>query len=167
MFATIEGFKQTWKNCSESTSKALAELTDKSLAQAVSKDDRTLGRMAWHLATAIPEMMGHVGLNIKGVGADDPLPNTAAEIKKAYDTAAASLLEEVAKNWKDDTLQIVDEMYGEKWPRGLTLRILINHEIHHRGQMTVLMRQAGLKVPGIMGPSREEWTQYGMKPPEI
>jgi hypothetical protein len=64
-------------------------------------------------------------------------------------------LEEVTKNWKDETLQIVDEMYGEKWPRGLTLRILIDHEIHHRGQMTVLMRQAGLKVPGIMGPSRE------------
>jgi uncharacterized damage-inducible protein DinB len=167
MFTSVEGFKQTWKHCSESTSKVLAELTDKSLAQAVSKDDRTLGRMAWHLATAIPEMMGHVGLKIQGVNAEDPLPKTAAEIKKAYDAAAASLLEEISKNWKDDTLNIVDDMYGEKWPRGLTLRILIDHETHHRGQMTVLMRQAGLKVPGIMGPSRDEWSQIGMKPPEI
>ncbi|MCK4657684.1 MAG: hypothetical protein KAT85_11650, partial [candidate division Zixibacteria bacterium] len=39
--------------------------------------------------------------------------------------------------------------------------------IHHRGQMTVLMRQAGLKVPGVYGPSMEEWEHFGMKKPEI
>jgi hypothetical protein len=26
----------------------------------------------------------------------------------------------------------------------------------------VLMRQAGLNVPGVYGPSREEWTAYNM-----
>jgi uncharacterized damage-inducible protein DinB len=26
-----------------------------------------------------------------------------------------------------------------------------------RGQLTVLMRQADLKVPGVYGPSKEEW----------
>jgi len=39
------------------------------------------------------------------------------------------------------------------------------HELHHRGQLTVLMRQAGLVVPGIFGPAQEEWTRYGMEPP--
>jgi len=38
------------------------------------------------------------------------------------------------------------------------------HQTHHRAQMTVLMRQAGLKVPGVYGPSREEWSQMGMPP---
>ena len=33
--------------------------------------------------------------------------------------------------------------------------------------MTILMRQAGLKVPGVMGPSREEWSQLGMKAPLV
>ncbi|MCK6259572.1 DinB family protein [Fictibacillus sp. KIGAM418] len=47
-------------------------------------------------------------------------------------------------------------MYGEKWENGLTLYILNCHQIHHRGQMTVLMRLAGLKVPGVYGPSIEE-----------
>ena len=42
------------------------------------------------------------------------------------------------------------------------LSALIRHEAHHRGQMTVLMRQAGLTVPGVYGPSREEWVAYGM-----
>ena len=58
------------------------------------------------------------------------------------------------------------EMYGEKWTRSKVLSSLIRHEIHHRAQMTVLMRQAGLKVPGVYGPSKEEWAQYNMKSPE-
>jgi uncharacterized damage-inducible protein DinB len=42
----------------------------------------------------------------------------------------------------------------------------MKHEIHHRAQMTVLMRQAGLKVPGLYGPAKEEWSQYNMPPME-
>jgi uncharacterized damage-inducible protein DinB len=59
-----------------------------------------------------------------------------------------------------------DDMYGEMWKRGFTLYNLITHQIHHRGQMTVLMRQSGLKVPGFYGPSFEEWAQYGMEAPK-
>jgi uncharacterized damage-inducible protein DinB len=55
-------------------------------------------------------------------------------------------------------------MYGEDWLNGLTLRILISHEIHHRGQMTVVMRQAGLRVPDIYGPTRDQWQEWGMEP---
>lgn len=39
--------------------------------------------------------------------------------------------------------------------RGKFLRMLIDHQTHHRGQMTVLLRQAGLTVPGVMGPTKE------------
>ena len=53
-------------------------------------------------------------------------------------------------------------MYGETWSRGMTLFYLILHQAHHRGQMEVLMRQAGLKVPGIYGPAREEWAAFGI-----
>ena len=33
--------------------------------------------------------------------------------------------------------------------------------------MTVLMRQAGLRVPGIYGPAREDWSGMGMEPPSV
>ena len=56
-------------------------------------------------------------------------------------------------------------MYGQMWTREATLTSLVVHQIHHRAQMTVLMRQAGLKVPGIYGPSKEEWGQFGMQAP--
>jgi len=62
----------------------------------------------------------------------------------------------VARQWTDETLEVTDELYGREWPRGLTLAVVLYHEIHHRGQMTVLMRQAGLKVPGVYGPSADE-----------
>jgi uncharacterized damage-inducible protein DinB len=34
--------------------------------------------------------------------------------------------------------------------------MMIDHQTHHRGQMTVLLRQAGLTVPGVMGPTKEQ-----------
>ena len=37
---------------------------------------------------------------------------------------------------------------------------------HHRGQMTILMRQAGLLVPGMYGPSKDEWLAFGEEAPE-
>jgi uncharacterized damage-inducible protein DinB len=55
-------------------------------------------------------------------------------------------------------------MYGEQWTRGFVLQALVAHQTHHRGQMTVLMRQAGLPVPGMYGPSKEEWAAMGMPP---
>ena len=56
-------------------------------------------------------------------------------------------------------------MYGEHWSKGTVLRVLINHQSHHRGQMTVIMRMLGLPVPGIYGPSKEEWVEMGMNAP--
>ena len=149
------------------TSKIMNALTDKSLAQKVANDHRTLGRIAWHIITTIPEMMGRTGLKITEVAADSPMPKSAAEFKKAYGDVSKSLQDLVTGTWQDDTLKVFDDMYGEQWQRGASLRILISHEIHHRAQMTVLMRQAGLPVPGVYGPSLEEWSGYGAKPPEI
>ncbi|RPJ48321.1 MAG: hypothetical protein EHM19_02165 [Candidatus Latescibacterota bacterium] len=90
---------------------------------------------------------------------------SAAKIAEAYRSVAGELLRGIEKGWDDATLDRVDEMYGEKWARGKSLAALVGHEMHHRGQMTVLMRQAGAKVPGLFGPSKEEWAAYGMQAP--
>lgn len=69
--------------------------------------------------------------------------------------------------WNDDDLKVLNNVFGQELPNGVTLSLLNQHQIHHRGQITVLMRQAGLKVPGIYGPAREEWAELGMKEPKI
>ncbi|MGD8188710.1 DinB family protein [Brevibacillus ginsengisoli] len=165
MFVTIQDFVEAWKNNAKGTQRILDTLTDESLSQAVTPQDRTLGRMAWHIVASIPEMLGRTGLTFEAPEHDAPVPATAKEIAEGYRQASEGMLKAIETNWTDATLKETDDMYGEQWPKGLTLTILIEHEIHHRGQMTVLMRQAGLPVPGVFGPSREEWGQYGMEAP--
>lgn len=165
MFTTITAFEQAWAHESESTQKLLDLLTDASLAQPISPGGRTLGRIAWHIAQTVPEMMGKTGLRVSGPGEHDAMPASAAAIAAGYRTAAASLVEQLRAQWTDDTLREADDMYGQSWPRGVTLSILIRHEAHHRGQMTVLMRQAGLPLTGVYGPSSEEWAQMGVPAP--
>jgi uncharacterized damage-inducible protein DinB len=167
MFISIEQFKQEWQAESDNTRKIFSALTDESLKQPITEGHRTLGRIAWHIVQTLPDMGGQTGLKVDGPAEDAPVPVSAERIKQAYDTAAKSLLEQVTKNWTDETLNLEDDMFGQKWKRGLSLYILFKHESHHRAQMTVLMRQAGLKVPGIRGPAKEEWSQYGAEPPQI
>ena len=167
MFRTVDDFAMNWKYESTSTQKLIDQLTDQSLSQAVSDGHRTLGRLAWHIIVTIPEMMQRTGLKLPSVDPSAPVPKSAAEFKKAYASVSQQLLEQVTSNWKDETLLVEDNMYGEQWKRGMTAMALIKHEVHHRGQMSVLMRQAGLKVPGIYGPSKEEWVNYGAPAPEI
>ncbi|HUV30621.1 MAG TPA: DinB family protein [Acidobacteriota bacterium] len=167
MFTAVADFEKTWAQESQGTQKVLNALTDGSLSQKVADEHRTLGRVAWHIVTSIAEMMPHTGLKMESVKADAPVPKSAGEIRSAYEAVSDELARQVKANWHDDTLQVEDEFYGETWKRGLTLDILVRHEVHHRGQMTVLMRQAGLKVPGVYGPAKEEWTSYGAPEPEV
>jgi uncharacterized damage-inducible protein DinB len=167
MFRSIADFEENWTHEMESTQRQMDQLTDLSLAQAVTDGHRTLGRVAWHIVTAIPEVMRRTGLNIPSVDPKAPVPATADEIKKAYAAVSREMLDEVKSTWDDATLQIEDEMYLEPWKRGFTLLILMKHEVHHRGQMTVLMRQAGLTVPGFYGPAKEDWAKHGMDVPEL
>ena len=167
MIRTIQDFEYHWSQELEATQKIFKHITDKSLSQAITPQNRTLGRLAWHITTTISEMMSKTGLVIAGPNPESPVPSSAKAIFNAYNEAAISLLEQVKSKWTDATLLVEDEMYGEKWKRGDTLMSLLFHQIHHRGQMIVLMRQAGLNVPGIYGPAREEWAAYGMKEPEV
>ncbi len=167
MIRTINDFEYLWSAEIESTQKVFKHLKNDSLMKVIHPDVRTLGRLAWHIVITIPEMMGKTGLKTAGPQEHDPIPLTAKEILQGYSNAAISLLDEVKKNWKDATLEEKDEMYGNKWKRGHTLQALVNHQIHHRGEMIALMRIAGLAVPGIYGPTRDEWAQFGMQPPQI
>jgi uncharacterized damage-inducible protein DinB len=33
--------------------------------------------------------------------------------------------------------------------------------------MTVLMRQAGIRVPGLYGPAKEDWAAFGQEEPPV
>lgn len=167
MFLSVTAFLQAWEKEEELTQRILDALTDDSLTQSVTVQDRTLGRIAWHLVTTIPEMMSKTGLIFETINEHAPVPNTAKEISDYYREASNVVVTTIKVHWNDQTLLEKRDMYGESWTIGTTLKVLIDHQIHHRGQITVLMRQAGLKVPGIYGPAREEWSELGIAAPLI
>lgn len=166
MFNSIEQFTSVFEKESGNTIKLLERLTDESLTKPDHKDVRTLGRAAWHVVTTYPEMCSRFGIPMSGPTEKDPIPSTAKQITDAYRTVSGAVLKAV-KTWSDEDLQTEDDMYSQTWKRGLSLWVFLVHEIHHRGQLTVLMRLAGLAVTGLYGPAREEWTQYGMSAPEV
>ncbi len=165
MFRKLDDFMQAYGYLSESSGKIFATLTDENIQRAVADGHRTLGGMAWHIVTSTVEMMQRTGLSLSTIDAESTPPASAVEIQQAYRAVSKELADTIRKTWTDETLLTTDDMYGEQWERGKTLAILIHHEIHHRGQMTVLLRQAGEKLPGVFGPSKEEWGQFGMETP--
>jgi len=167
MFTSIESFLNVWANEAESTQRILNACTDESLHQQVTPQDRTLGRLAWHIVTSVHEMMSRTGLEFEAAEHDSPVPASARDIAEQWKKASSNFAQAIRSQWTDSVLPEERDMYGEKWANGLTLFILIQHMVHHRGQLTVLMRQAGLKVPGVYGPAREEWSQLGMEPPAV
>ncbi|MBE1554042.1 DinB family protein [Sporosarcina limicola] len=167
MFRTIEDFLTIWKYESESTQKLLDTLTDASLAQEVTAEGRTIGRLAWHIVTTVHEMVSRTGLEFEGAKHEGPLPTSAIAIVKAYQLSNEAMISAIQNNWTDAILSDEHDMYGERWTVATILQILVFHQIHHRGQLTVLMRQAGLRIPGVYGPTREEWAEFGMEAPEV
>lgn len=167
MYHTLDEFLAQWAYESSETQKLLDALTDASLTQPMYPGGRTLGRLAWHIAQTIPEMMNKTGLAVGGVGEHDDVPPTAVEIAHGYAAASASLVAEIQAKWTNEVLTTTDNLYGDDWTKATTLGVLINHQAHHRGQLTVLMRQAGLRVSGVYGPAKEEWEHMGMEPPLI
>ncbi len=166
MYYKIEDFKNDWAYESSSTLKLFNNLTDDSLNKKFNDEVRTLGRLAWHITGSIPEMMNRSDLRIEGFDENSSVPKTAERIASTYKKLSDALVDEVSKKWKDENLSDKVNMYGEEWQKGKILSVLLVHQIHHRAQMTILMRLAGLKVNGIYGPSREEWAEMKMSPQE-
>ncbi len=160
MYHTIDEFLAEWTYESDSTQKILDLLNDDSLSTRVKEGERSLGFLAWHIVVTVHEMMSRVGLEFDAPH-DAALPATAHEIAQSYLQTSKALTEAIRTQWTDANLSEEHDMYGETWSSATTLNVLVKHQIHHRGQLTILMRQAGLALIGVYGPSREEWASYG------
>ncbi|MDQ6598633.1 DinB family protein [Bacillus salipaludis] len=167
MYTSINEFIGEWNQEMESTQKVLDALTDSSLQQAVSQEDRTLGRIAWHIVTSTPEMLNEFGIQVAAVENATTVPTSAKVIADIFRKVTTDTNNAVKEQWTDQSLTEMINVFGMDMPKAVTLSLLIKHIIHHRGQLTVLMRQAGLKVPGVYGPAREEWGLIGMEAPEL
>lgn len=154
MYRKIEDFIIEWDVAAAGTLRVLEAMTDEKLNQAIVEGHSTLGWLGWHLATAPAFFGGLVGLTLQSGNPKD-VPTSANSIVEAYRQIAEDVKTEASKLSEAELVAEIDSFKG-KTTRGALLRALIDHQTHHRGQMTVLLRQAGLEVPGVMGPTKEE-----------
>ncbi|WP_058308970.1 DinB family protein [Gracilibacillus massiliensis] len=155
MYRKINDFINDWDNAAQGTTKVLESLTNETLDQAIVEGHNTLGWLGWHLATSPAFFASIVGLEVK---ASDPkqIPDNASTIVEEYKKIVHDIRTEAQNQLTDEKLNEEIDSMGMTTTRGAMLRTLIDHQTHHRGQMTVLLRQAGLTVPGVMGPTKEE-----------
>ena len=158
MYQSIEQFVNDWNQEAALTIKVLEALTDASLKQAVSDTrPKTLGDLGWHVAGAPVGILGGAGLQIAAPDFKRPVPASAAEIVDAYRSMSAVVADAIKAQWTDVQLSKSLLLFGSmNMTYESVLTLVVRHQIHHRGQMTILIRQAGLVPPGVYGPNEEE-----------
>ncbi len=169
MFRHVADFKTIWQHETKHTLAILDAIPEASASQAIADEHRDLRRIAWHLVETCVEMPGNMGLKVQGLSGEPFKTQPPASMKEIRDTYAAvstSVTDEVM-TLNDMALAMTYPFYGMTWTGAFALMVLVTHQSHHRGQMTVLMRQAGLKVPGTYGPAKEEWVAWGMETPVV
>jgi uncharacterized damage-inducible protein DinB len=123
----------------------------------------SLGDLSTHLST-IPNWAGNI-LNDSSFDFADAPPNLTAKTSRSavleqFDAAAKQ-----TRAWLDKS----DAEYAARWslkrdgqelfsmPRVIAFRsFVLNHMIHHRGQLSVYLRLTNVPVPAIYGPSADE-----------
>ena len=86
-------------------------------------------------------------------------PETMDEIAEAYEAAhkaAAQKLDQLPEGEFERTVTSILPQGEWKMPQPDTLWGNLLDQVHHRGQLTVYLRQTGGKVPSIYGPSGDQ-----------
>jgi len=162
MYLKINDFIEDWKVESESTIKIYSNISDEVMSNKDHENIRSLEKLAWHITQTLTELPKSCGITENDALENMEIPKSISEIISLYKLHSAKLIEVIQNKWTDNDLTKELKVYGQEWEARNILSMLVKHQIHHRAQMTVLMRMYDVKVPGIYGPSKEEWTQYGM-----
>ena len=160
--STIEGLLQELEQEAQTTRRVLERVPDDHLGWKPHDRSMSLGQLALHIASvpgAIAEISQISPFPLPKF--EQPSARSAADLIPALDESLAKARTilgrlddaDLAKTWR-----VVD---GDREvmaiPVGAVLRsIMLNHWYHHRGQLSVYLRQVGVPVPSIYGPSADE-----------
>jgi uncharacterized damage-inducible protein DinB len=151
----------------DSTRRTLERVPDDKFSWKPHEKSGTLAWMATHIAT-IPSWakmtMEQESLDLSPAGGSTfvpPKPANCKEVLEVFDknraearaALAAGTDATYAKPWA--LLMGGQELFRE--PRAAVLRRMVfNHIIHHRGQLTMYLRLLDVPVPALYGPSADE-----------
>jgi uncharacterized damage-inducible protein DinB len=146
----------------QTTKRVLERVPNEHLGWKPHPKSMSLGQLALHVAM-VPGMVATLAREStveapqftqpSAANASELLPALDASIARAKDALGGMDDASLAATWR---LKRGDrEMLAI--PRGAFLRsIMLNHWYHHRGQLSVYLRQLDVPVPSIYGPSADE-----------
>lgn len=149
---------------SVATRKFLERIPEASLGWRPHPKSMTLGQLGLHLAQAPGAVLAMAvpdECEPPDFGAGPPQPDNVAEILAAFDeslAAARKILPTIddarmAAIW---TLKVGGQSVLAL-PRAAALRtIFLNHTYHHRGQLSVYLRELDVSLPSAYGPTADE-----------
>jgi uncharacterized damage-inducible protein DinB len=161
--AIIDGMLQELEQEAQTTRRVLERVPEDKLAWRPHPTARTLGELAMHVAIvpgAVAELIGSPS-PAQVPQFTDPILKSASELIPVLDESIAKA-KKVLGGMDDAALMATWRMMqGERelfaLPRVALLRsIMLNHWYHHRGQLSVYLRELGVPIPSIYGPSADE-----------
>jgi uncharacterized damage-inducible protein DinB len=161
--ALIHGMLQELEEEARTTRRVLERVPDNKLTWRPHEKARTLGELAMHVAIvpgAVAELIASPSPAQVPVFTD-PTTQSASELVSTLEESIAKA-KRVLGGLDDVTLmETWRMMQGEREvfavPRVALLRsIMLNHWYHHRGQLTVYLRELDVPIPSIYGPSADE-----------
>ena len=161
--ALVDGMLQELEQEAKTTRRVLERVPNDQLEWRPHAKARTLGELALHVAT-VP---GGIARFVSGPSPAQvpafvfPSPKSAAELVPAHDESIATAKRLVGGMKDADLAETWRLMKGDRevlaLPRVAFLRsIMLNHWYHHRGQLSVYLRQLDVPIPSIYGPSADE-----------
>jgi uncharacterized damage-inducible protein DinB len=163
LMALIDGLLQELEQEAQTTRRVLERVPDDKLEWRPHPKARTLGELALHIAIvpgAVAELVG-THSSVQPPQFSDPKPKSAAALIPALDESIAKA-KKVLGGMDDVALTATWRMMnGDRellaLPRVAMLRsIMLNHWYHHRGQLSVYLRELDVAIPSIYGPSADE-----------
>ena len=119
---------------------------------------RSLGELAWHLSEIDAYMahgVVHGGFDGRPQGIERP--RTVAELAPGYETVHRAASDQLRALGDVDWEKTIPFFDGRPVSiRRILWHATIHHALHHRGQLVLLCRLAGVTPPGLFGPNREE-----------
>jgi uncharacterized damage-inducible protein DinB len=136
--------------------KVIGAFTDETLDFKPHEKNMTAGDLIWHILTV--EKMFLVGATTGEFPMDQApaRPTTVKGLQEAYTAQHEKLMDTFSKTPATNLQKPLSFMGMPAMPQGEYVRWHEGHLIHHRGQLSVYLRLAGLKVPAIYGDSADE-----------
>jgi uncharacterized damage-inducible protein DinB len=160
----IEGMLRELEEEALTTRRVLERVPDNRLGWRPHEKARTLGQLALHIAV-VPGGVAQLVASPSPARApqfgEDPSPASSAELIPALDQSIATAKRTLG-GMDDAALTATWRMTNGgrelfATTRAAMLRsIMLNHWYHHRGQLTVYLRELGVPLPSVYGPSADE-----------